>query len=94
MPGLVVFSLLGFGGQTVFNTIDAWQMEKVQTPTRPWAQRIADSKWIPFRNLSDGEYRDILSEKLLSIEAEIALVDEKIEALENSRPESSVSTNS
>lgn len=93
MPGLVIFSILGYGGQAAFNKIDAWQMDKkAQAPTRPWAQRMADSKWIPFRNLSDDEYRGILSEKLLSIEAEIALLDEKIEALEKSRPTSNTST--
>ncbi|KAJ5239271.1 hypothetical protein N7468_003890 [Penicillium chermesinum] len=93
VPGLVVFSLLGYGGQTAFNKLDAWQMEKAQAPTRSWAQRMADSKWIPFRNLSDDEYRGILSEKLLSIEAEIALLDEKIEALEKSRPATDASLN-
>ncbi|KAJ6164902.1 hypothetical protein N7470_003574 [Penicillium chermesinum] len=32
VPGLVVFSLLGYGGQTAFNKLDAWQMEKAQAP--------------------------------------------------------------
>lgn len=49
-------------------------------------QRMADSKWIPLRSLSDQEYRGMLNEKLLSIEAEIALLDEKMEELEKSRP--------
>jgi hypothetical protein len=47
---------------------------------------MAESKWIPLRHLSDEEYRGMLSEKLLSIEAEIALLDEKIEDLEKTRP--------
>lgn len=47
---------------------------------------MAESKWIPLRSLSDQEYREMLSEKLLSIEAEIALLDDKIEELEKSRP--------
>lgn len=55
-------------------------------------QRMADSKWIPLRALSDQEYRDMLSEKLLGIEAEIALLDDKIEELERSRPISTDST--
>lgn len=54
-------------------------------------QRMADSKWIPLRSLSDEEYRGMLGEKLLSIEAEIALLDDKIEELEKSRPASSAS---
>ena len=50
---------------------------------------MADSKWIPLRTLSDQEYRGMLGEKLLSIEAEIALIDDKIEELEKTRPVSS-----
>jgi hypothetical protein len=61
-------------------------MAHAQNPSKPIAQRMAESKWIPLRHLSDEEYRGILSEKLLSIEAEIALLDEKIEQLEQSRP--------
>lgn len=94
MPGLVIFSLLGYGGQSAFNYVDKWQMEKAQTPSKPILQRMAESKWIPFRHLSDEEYRGMLSEKLLSIEAEIALLDEKIEDLEKTRPvRMSTSTN-
>lgn len=86
MPGLVIFSLLGYGGQSAFNYVDKWQMEKAHTPSKPIVQQMAESKWIPFRHLSDEEYRGMLSEKLLSIEAEIALLDEKIEDLEKNRP--------
>lgn len=46
---------------------------------------MADSKWIPLRSLSDDDYRGILNEKMLSIEAEIALVDEKMGELEESK---------
>jgi hypothetical protein len=60
-------------------------MEHANTPSKPILQRLADSKWIPLKTLSDDEYRDILSEKLLSIEAEIAIIDEKIEELERAK---------
>jgi hypothetical protein len=46
---------------------------------------MAESKWIPLKSLSDDEYRHILSEKLLSVEAEIALIDDKIEELERDK---------
>ena len=71
-----------------FAEVDRWQMEKAQSPSKPFLQRVAKSKWIPFRHLSDQEYREMLSEKLLSVEAEIALLDEKIEDLEKTRPNS------
>ncbi|RAL14892.1 uncharacterized protein BO97DRAFT_403928 [Aspergillus homomorphus CBS 101889] len=82
IPGVVFFSALGYLGQSTYNAIDAWQLEKANTPSKPILQRIADSKWIPLKSLSDDDYRGILREKLLSIEAEIAILDEKIEALE------------
>lgn len=56
-------------------------------------QRMAESKWVPLRTLSDQEYREMLSEKLLSIDAEIALLDDKIQELEKSRPIPASSSN-
>ncbi|EAU37259.1 conserved hypothetical protein [Aspergillus terreus NIH2624] len=85
VPGVVVFSLLGYVGQSSYNAIDSWQMEQANTPSKPIIQRIADSKWIPLKTLSDDDYRGILNEKLLSIEAEMALIDEKIEQLEKAK---------
>ncbi|RLL93342.1 hypothetical protein CFD26_102437 [Aspergillus turcosus] len=85
IPGVVIFSLLGYVGQRSYNAIDSWQMEHANAPSKPILQRLADSKWIPLKTLSDDEYRGILGEKLLSIEAEIAIIDEKIEELEKAK---------
>lgn len=46
---------------------------------------MAESKWIPLRSLTDEDYRGMLREKLLGIEAEIALVDDRIQELEQSK---------
>ncbi|KAK9851391.1 hypothetical protein MYU51_009649 [Penicillium brevicompactum] len=89
VPGAIIFSLVGYCGQSIFNNVDAWQMENAHSTRKPFMQRMADSKWIPLRTLSDQEYRGMLGEKLLSIEAEIALIDDKIEELEKTRPVSS-----
>lgn len=45
-------------------------------------ERMAKSKWNPMRKLTDEEYEDMLREKLIRVEAEIAVVDEEIVALE------------
>ena len=42
-------------------------------------QKIASMKYSPIRNVSDAEYEAILQERLLRLDAEIALLDEKIE---------------
>ena len=38
-------------------------------------------KWSPMKKLSDEEYGNLLKERLLRIEADIALVDEELEKL-------------
>ena len=48
------------------------------TPTN-FLQRIAAMKYSPIQNLSDADYETMLQERLLRVDAEIALVDEKIE---------------
>lgn len=83
MPGIVVFSLLGYLGQSSWNMIERWRLESAGT--KPILQRIADLKWAPLRSLSDDDYKHILSEKLLSIEAEIAILDEKIQQLQQEK---------
>ncbi|EYE96559.1 uncharacterized protein EURHEDRAFT_411063 [Aspergillus ruber CBS 135680] len=85
LPGTIIFSLLGFVSQGAFNAIDTWQMEQANVPSKPFLQQLADSKWIPLRSLSDDDYRGMLNEKVLSIEAEVALLDEKIQELEKAR---------
>ncbi|OJJ51226.1 hypothetical protein ASPZODRAFT_156160 [Penicilliopsis zonata CBS 506.65] len=82
VPGVVIFSLLGYLGQKSFYAVDRWQMERAHVPSKPFLQRLADSKWIPLRSLSDDDYKGILREKLLGIEAEIALVDDRIAELQ------------
>lgn len=56
-------------------------------PSKPFLQRMADSKWIPLKSLSDDDYKAMLYEKMLSIETEMALIDDKIEELQKSKAE-------
>ena len=59
-------------------------VEKANEPEKKekgfW-ERVADMKWSPMRTLSDEEYADILREKMLGVDAEIALIDEEVEKL-------------
>lgn len=49
------------------------------TNTPNFLQRVASMKYSPIRLLSDAEYETILQERLLRLDAEIALLDEKID---------------
>ncbi|KAL1954605.1 hypothetical protein VTO42DRAFT_900 [Malbranchea cinnamomea] len=83
LPGLVVFSLLGYVGQKSYATIDGWHTQRQLQSAKPWTQQLSESNWVPFKVLSDEQYKEMLSDKLLSVEAEIALIDEKIQALKD-----------
>lgn len=54
-------------------------------------ERIAESKWIPIRSLSDEQYKQMLNEKLLAVEVEIALIDDRIEELRSQSPQNQTS---
>ncbi|KAL5335399.1 hypothetical protein BJX70DRAFT_390687 [Aspergillus crustosus] len=85
VPGLIIFSMLGYVGQASYNAIDRWQLEQANKPSKPFLERMAESRWIPLKSLTDDEYRGILSEKLLGIEVEIALIDDKIDELQKAK---------
>lgn len=79
---------MGYLGQTGFNIAESWHQEnagKEAAKPKSILERMAESKWIPLRALSDDDFRDILREKVLSIEVEIALLDDKIRILEEER---------
>ena len=71
----------GAGGALEEEEFSTWRkvVEWVADPKR---------KWSPIRKLSDKEYEDRLQEKLIAVEAELAIIDEEIERV---RRESTVS---
>ncbi|OJD25865.1 hypothetical protein ACJ73_02762 [Blastomyces percursus] len=82
IPGAVIFGVAGFLGQKSYDVIDGWQLSKDQTaPRKPLAQRVLESKWMLLKPLPDDEYIGMLNEKLLAVDAEIAVIDDKIAAL-------------
>ncbi|KAL8916365.1 MAG: hypothetical protein Q9208_008555 [Pyrenodesmia sp. 3 TL-2023] len=51
----------------------------IETPEKqPLWKRVLNSKYSPMKVLSDKQYEGLLREKLVGVEAEIAMVDEKI----------------
>ncbi|KAG9236581.1 hypothetical protein BJ875DRAFT_217840 [Amylocarpus encephaloides] len=78
IPGAMMFSLFGAAGQYVYNRTDARSSEPSEEENiHTWL----NSKWSPVKVLSHNEYEDMLLEKLLSVNARIALLDENIESL-------------
>ena len=83
-----MFALFGAVGQGIYNSLDASHTAQVskalttsQAPERSFLQRLADKKWVPMKALSDEEYEGMLQEKLLRVEAELAILDEDIQKI-------------
>ena len=82
IPGLLVWSAVGFGGQVLVDVISPTASRQSDERSRPgFIERIAASKWSPMTKLSDEQYANIQREKLLRIEAEIATIDDDIAKL-------------
>ncbi|KAJ4984853.1 hypothetical protein SVAN01_09637 [Stagonosporopsis vannaccii] len=88
VPGTFMFGLFGYLGQKGYNFLDKKNTEELEEDARLAAkgekkknflERIADMKWSPMEALTDERYEEILQEKLLKLEVEIAIIDDKIE---------------
>jgi hypothetical protein len=80
IPGAIMFAIFGATGQALYNVVDARKSRLVESGEKPKNSWL-DSKWSPVKVLTDTEYENMLQEKLLRVNAEIALIDENIEAL-------------
>lgn len=49
--------------------------------SRKERKSIFESKWSPLRKISDEEYKDMMDEKILRLDAEISLIEDKIAEL-------------
>ena len=101
-----MFTLFGYVGQTVYNKLDAKYSEQATVEMHDEREdkkglwhKVAEMRWSPMKKLSDEEYGNLLKERLLRIEADIALVDEELEKVRseekarNARNETSAMVN-
>jgi hypothetical protein len=86
IPGTVALSSFAAGGQYVYNR---WTAPRTLDPThKGFWRRMSEKSWSPVKLLNDEEHANLLREKLLNIEVEIALIDDKIAAMRAQEPKS------
>ncbi|KAL1606430.1 hypothetical protein SLS60_003834 [Paraconiothyrium brasiliense] len=94
IPGTIMFSLFGFGGQHAYEWLDARrtgkareerEMKEKGESKETFMQRLGKSKWSPMRTLSDEEYEEMMRERILKVDVEIALLKDRIEALKKEK---------
>ncbi|KAL9071891.1 MAG: hypothetical protein Q9157_005317 [Trypethelium eluteriae] len=93
LPGMIMFSAFGYIGQSFYNSqvrkkAAASNNEHTHIEKSSVWKRLAESSWTPFKYISDEDYQRMLEEKLLSVEAEIALLDESIEQVRKTNGQS------
>ena len=84
LPATLVLSGMGYCGQVAYEKLDRRHTESLlhkEDRSNNLLQRIAKSRWIPVQALTDEEYRDMLQEKLLRVDTEMALIDDRIEEI-------------
>ncbi|CBX96535.1 hypothetical protein LEMA_P108000.1 [Plenodomus lingam JN3] len=95
IPGTIFWGLFGYLGQRGYNYFDARNTAAIERKARGEEEpgeslmyRFAKSKWSPMSVLNDEEYEKMMQEKVLHVEAEIALIDDKIAELRKKAAES------
>lgn len=79
IPGLMCFSIFGLAGQAAYNAIDASDLPRDDGPGL--FERWLNSRYFPVKRISHDDYRSMLNEKLIRVEAEMALIDEEIDRI-------------
>ena len=85
LPGAIMFTLLSFSSQFLYNLGDAQHTASILAPRKEHREgmfeRMLGAKNSPIKKLSNEEYKDMMREKMFGLEADIAIVDEEIEKL-------------
>jgi hypothetical protein len=81
IPGAIVFALFGAAGHALYDRADTEVSKVAESAPTNRLDSWLDSKWSPMRRLSGNEYETMLRDKLLLVEADIALIDQNINAL-------------
>lgn len=81
IPGVLFFSTVGATGTYLSQRFKNNSKHDESKPKSSWL----DSKWSPMKRLSDKDYEEKLEEKILRINAEIAIIDENIASLRSSK---------
>ncbi|KAL7945829.1 hypothetical protein V8C42DRAFT_321685 [Trichoderma barbatum] len=78
LPAIAMWGVLGAGGQIVANGLSN-RKPKVKDENDSWFR----SKWSPLKKLTDQEYIDMMEEKILRVDVDIALIDDRIAQLKS-----------
>ena len=77
-----MIGLIGCAGQSGYETFSEKKSDINSVDSRPLMERLSESKWMPLKSLSNEKYAQMLNDKLLRLEVEISMIDDKIANLQ------------
>jgi hypothetical protein len=80
---MLVYGLAAAGGQVAVNLIAGQKRVDKEEHSSSWLS----SPWSPLQKLSDEEYVSMMQEKILRVDADIALIDDRIAKLREEQQE-------
>ncbi|KAI7471669.1 hypothetical protein KC351_g12031 [Hortaea werneckii] len=81
IPATLMWGLSGLVGQATYNAMYAKPAVVVEGPKETFWERMAKKSWTPIKYVTNEEYAEMLREKMLKIDVEIAVLDDKIAEL-------------
>ncbi|KAI6810356.1 hypothetical protein KC332_g10796 [Hortaea werneckii] len=81
IPATLMWGLNGLVGQATYNAMYAKPAVVVEGPKETFWERMAKKSWTPIKYVTNEEYAEMLREKMLKIDVEIAVLDDKIAEL-------------
>merc|ERR1712000_199048 len=88
IPGTIMGSLVGLLGQKGYSIMDRKHSDSLAVAAvpdvekwEPFWRKAMQSKYSPVKHLSHEEYKKVLEDKLLRVDAEIAVIDDDIAAV-------------
>ena len=85
-----MFSLAGFVGQWAHNTFQSSKTKRENgdvQPNKSFSERMSGKGWSLMKVMSDDEYKELLKKQQLVVDAEIAVMEDKITALRRKQQE-------
>lgn len=64
-----------------YNRYALQQENPAQEPTMGFWRRLSERSWSPVKVMSDEEYAELLQQKMMKVDVEIAILDDRIAAL-------------
>ncbi|CAK7242322.1 MAG: hypothetical protein STHCBS139747_003810 [Sporothrix thermara] len=83
LPAMAIFSIFGASGQAVLNKMPSG--DAAADPNAKPKSSWLDSKWSPVTPMTDAQYAAFIDDKILKLDVELAMIDDKLAALRASK---------